>query len=397
MNSEFDPFTRLPREIQAAIWDAAVRPAPGKHVQKFIITDHHFDYAQPPFPISGSPLQFTRRGRPQGGYSLAVPWDDPHARFNDSVYTLDNGLWMACTQSRAAMERRFNRNEWWLELESPGNSERLSAPGKYSGLDGVTHSASYVGRDGERNYITFRSEQDLLCLDPRYLDSVDWSNHVGGDDVPLINYRDGRHKDVPILSFLGQNIGLDYDPGMMDTLEERPTQYRRDDLRMSSTSLVTMVNLLYRIAGRTLWFIDHRLRPISPTDKEPSTTAQGRRAILAEAGGRSLSKDYKGREIFSSKNSTLIEVKREDLGTCWVIDTENDEPDVGERSVFDFINPLFQAAAVDCNNPSRLRLLACQDTFLTCLTCFPKETVRCVERIEPVVNDRSDVGIEPDG
>ncbi|KAK7398075.1 hypothetical protein QQX98_012561 [Neonectria punicea] len=410
MDSKFLLFPKLPREIQADIWDAAVRPVPGRrHVQKFIIADHYFNHANPRHPVAGRPLKFTRRGRPAGGYSLAVPWDDPYGGPNDSVSKLDSGLWMACTQSRAAMERRFKKNEWWLELDSSDDPKRSAAPGKFFGQDDVTYSASYVDRDGERSYITLAPDQDLFYLDARYLDAVDWFHHYAGDYVPLLDYRNGQNA-APKLSFIGLNIAVDYDPRMLDTLAGRPSHYCRKDLGMSTMSLIDMVDLLYELAARTLWVVDHRLRPISKAAQKIPTIVPESEAESSTTDAQSSPNDQEVREAFYSGSSVLVEVRREDLGTSWIIDTEHDESDNGERSAFDFFDSLFEVAngALEIGNSDRMRVLAYQTTSdearkslvqlqnakdPSCLNCFPKEEVRRVRHVKPAADEDSDISL----
>ncbi|KAH7126157.1 hypothetical protein EDB81DRAFT_810489 [Dactylonectria macrodidyma] len=101
--ASFHPFSDLPPEVQDLVWDAAVRPADRSHVHSFIVTNRHHKYADTA-SVPGFFLRFPSGWRWNVGYKLAVPHDDPSVGPISSVYLSDSGLWMACKQSRAAME-----------------------------------------------------------------------------------------------------------------------------------------------------------------------------------------------------------------------------------------------------------------------------------------------------
>ncbi|EEU43610.1 uncharacterized protein NECHADRAFT_45283, partial [Fusarium vanettenii 77-13-4] len=383
MSTSFPLFLSFPNEIQELIWDAAVRPVPGRqHVQRFIIVDHYFNLANPPYPISGDFIRFGRQDGPWFGFSLALPWDDPQGNPNESIYAMDSGLWTACAVSRAAMVRRFKKNEWWSDIPHQKPTARFAEKGAYAGQDDVFHSATYKTREGESRHITISTE-DLIYLDPRHLGSIDWFHHYAGDPVPLIEYRgeDGT-------SFLGFNIAIDFDPRMMDTLANRPVHYCRGDLGMHSMDIIDMVDVLHESTARTLWFIDHRLRRRSPEN----------------APGSALTLDA-NRQIFHADGYILVEVRREDMG-LWAIDINN-EPGNDSCTVFDLFDVLFQTAngRLEIQDSTRMRVLAYQGTSNeapsrrgpyeitpdpSCLTCYPKEEARRARPVKPSTTVGSD-------
>ncbi|KAF4972962.1 hypothetical protein FZEAL_9462 [Fusarium zealandicum] len=400
--NHFYLFPNLPTEIQALIWDTAVRPVPGRrHVQRFTITDHYFNPANRPYPVSGPILRFGRQGAPVTGWSLVVPRDDLDGSPNDSVYALDSGLWSASRDSRAALERRFRKNEWWSDLECLNHPKRLATSGVYFGQNAQTQTASYIDTDGEVRHITIAPGQDLIHLDARYMSSVDWFHHYAGDSVPLLDYR-ALPNQVPKPSFLGLDIAVDYDPTMLDTVGGKHVHICRKDLGMYSMSLVDMVDVLHESAGRTIWFIDYRLRSSALPLAEPSSNSQD------SAGPRPSPKLKSPRVKFHSGSSVLIEVTRQDMDTgSWTIDVENCQSDSGNRLVFEFFDALFREAngRLDIENSDRLRALACQgapgyvlpkrtlygNRDASCVICNPKEEVRPIRPL--ILEDANEISL----
>lgn len=113
----FHPFPRLPWELRNEIWKFSIRPRdlPGAHVfcveergledTKYkendvhcarISLEPHFDEPDDTFLHNAVPARTMSSG-PTG---------------NPSLYLVDGGLWTACRESRAAMERAFKHQLW---------------------------------------------------------------------------------------------------------------------------------------------------------------------------------------------------------------------------------------------------------------------------------------------
>ncbi|KAH7009969.1 hypothetical protein EDB80DRAFT_714146 [Ilyonectria destructans] len=353
--ASFRLFPHLPPEIQDVIWDAAVRPATKSHVHSFIIADHHcrtFDSVSVP----GFFLRLGARGKVNGGFKLAVPHDDPHSGPNSSVYLSDSGLWMACKQSRAAMEGRFPTNEWWSEIPGEDQPQRKARAGECFGQQNVAHTASYIDSNSQVQHITIRPDEDLVYFSPLQLDLINWFHHYAFNDVPLIDYR-GYNTVSPASSFLGLHVALDYDPLMLETLAGRTVNCPHRRVTFSTTSIVDMVDVFHESATRTIWFIDHRLRrPEGMAAKDTKAEAQSKPGLPAASTSTFPGNTQDGRRIFYSNDCVFTEVQREDLSE-WVMDEEN-----GNGTVFEFFDLLHQVAGgrLEVEGSDRMKALACE-------------------------------------
>ncbi|KAM0425181.1 hypothetical protein ACHAPT_009498 [Fusarium lateritium] len=385
----FHLFPTFPKEIQDLIWDAAVRPVPGtRHVHRFML----LEYGTPECPLSGHLLDFTSFGvtyseddgftedeeeegdlsehadeddsaeredvseqvtsskmRMPGSFRLAIPCKAIDGGPNDSVSALDSSLWMACKASRAAMERRFSRNEWWSESECENAPERLATCGDYYQQDGATHTASYENCEGEWTHMTINHDRDLFCLDSRYLGFINCFRPFG-PDFPAFAEESGDGRYVAKPSFLGPNIAFDYDPCMLDQILGGITHFRRPDVEWYAMLLSTMIELFHDQVQRTLWFIDYRLQPVDP-EYASHAISSGESALP--------SSDGQERAIFRSGDSVLIEVKQEDMSK-WTIDTSGYQSPGAEYTAFEFFRRLSEVGygGLELDGYSRLRVLA---------------------------------------
>jgi len=134
----FHLFRDLPTELQDHIWNLAVRPFSGdRHLHGFIIANQHFDKPSGANETQADFLRFKPGGELGTGWGLAVPRSP-----NTSAYKLDSGLWMACRQSRRALERHFHKNEWWSDLPDSDCPPRLAERGDYIGHSDASRTAS---------------------------------------------------------------------------------------------------------------------------------------------------------------------------------------------------------------------------------------------------------------
>lgn len=345
----FPLFNSFPLEIQRLVWDLSARPVHGKRqVQFFIIVDHYTNAANPSYPIHGDFLRLGHEGRINEGFKLAVPYYEAIDAGNSSTYLLDSGLWMACRESRAAMERCYRNNEWWSGAAVPDGISRSAQPGDYHRLEDTSHTASYSSREGQVRHITFRPADDLICFMPLKLDQVDWWHHYAGDGVPLV---DGDRGVSNGRSFLGLNVAVNYDPMLMQVLKGRTTRNQCPHTWSgeSESFLVDMVDLFHENTGRTLWFMDFRLRR-----REPHQSDLQQQLPVSPAG------DAQDRErvVFYTDDCLFVEVKRDDIPD-WTVD---DDDDGAQETVFDMFDLLHQNydGRLEIDHSDRMRVLACE-------------------------------------
>ncbi|KAG5766059.1 hypothetical protein H9Q72_005852 [Fusarium xylarioides] len=324
----FPKFLQLPKEIQILIWEAAVRPVPGdRHVHRFCIADYRVLQPTPIKPIQGGFLRLLRTKKFEyesvniaSGLSLAVPTDDVAGNPNDSVYLTDSFLWTFCKESRQAMERRFARNEWWSHVKSPFHPERTAEPGRYIGQKGAAHTASYQDNEGTVKHITMDFDNDLIHFDPRWLGSVDWWHISPSVFLSLFGERPSHERSG--FSFIGSNIAMDYDPSIMDILKNRRVHYNQRGLRMTRGAFQDMIIYLLDVAKATIWYIDYSLIQAQHTPRS-SEEGVGRQDSV-----------YATKEVFRSNDFVYTEVKREDIGTSWVVSNEGTNSS-GTETAFD--------------------------------------------------------------
>lgn len=332
---KFPKFTSLPQEIQDYIWDLAIRPLPGsRHVHEFYIVDHYFKKAtrviapaqpahkdQPAVPAKKLEADFLRFEA--GGYlnsagcswGLAVPHETSSRGRNTSAYMTDTGLWTACGDSRRALERYFDRNEWWSDIPGAETPRGVGANG-FAGQRGVSHSASYIRGDGRVGHVTISVERDLVHLVKGFA-YADWHYHYAGDRYLIKrNEQEGEEQ-----LFLGANVALTFDPAW--------TVY-------TPAYLEDMLEVLHDETERIIWFIDYRLRR--------------REAAVASEQARLVD-----REVFYSWGQRFTEVKEEDK-PLWEIDDE----DTKTQWAFDFFHTggMHPPGRVVFEGSDRVRLLA---------------------------------------
>lgn len=332
MAQSFPLFPNFPKEIRDQIWDCAVRPVDGtRHVHSFLLVDHYYSRRG----LAGGTNKnknkqidgdFLRIGEREDMWRMAVPRGE-----NDSAYVTDSGMWMACAESREAMERYFTKNEWWSDIPFENPSHRHGKSGAFFPQPNIAHTAAYTGPDGQTRHVTFMSDRDLIYFEGSQVEQVESWLHYAGDYIPLFDRRGGKQ---PEASFVGMDVAIDLDPQWFSYV---------------TSDLIEFLMAIYSESERTVWLVDHRLK----------------RTRLSTAIGESNGP----RETFYSDKRVFTEVRSEDLdqsnlGTLrWV----SEGPHSDKSGMF-FIKFLTQEdgglvwpdAVEDVSEVTNLRVLACE-------------------------------------
>lgn len=118
----FHPFRKLPWEIRNEIWKLSVRPLdrPGAHIFCLELreskdgTAKECDVQHPPIPVKTIHYDHPGSNPGKNFIHITVPAKTLSSgpAGNPSAYMIDGGLWTACKESRAVMERVFNHEKW---------------------------------------------------------------------------------------------------------------------------------------------------------------------------------------------------------------------------------------------------------------------------------------------
>ncbi|KAH7136714.1 hypothetical protein B0J13DRAFT_559943, partial [Dactylonectria estremocensis] len=247
--------------------------------------------------------------------------------------------------------------------------------GEFFGEENVSRTASYRDSADKVRHVTICPQKDLTYFSPLEIDSINWFHHYAFDDVPLIDRR-GYPDSSATPSFLGLDVALDYHPLMLGSAASQMIHCRHRLLSFSSSSLTDMVDVFHESTGRTMWFIDHRLRR-STKRARPSASTQ---RIDNES---SINDAQDERRVFYSNDCVFTEVRREDQSE-WTIEEKHDN-----GTVFDFFDMLHNVSngRLELEGSDRMKVLACEaapgaaprttatwDTWdIECVACVEEE------------------------
>ncbi|KAK4201349.1 hypothetical protein QBC40DRAFT_278356 [Triangularia verruculosa] len=249
----FPLFAHLPWELRNLIWESAIRPdIPGAHI--FTVSDnattecgdstefeHHQTACQP------------RSVQTNTGH-LRTVFHANWAQQNSSTYLIDSGLWMACRESRTAIERHFRRKQ-----------DKLLAWGPAAGSDGPSQFAS---ESSTKRQVVFCPTQDLLILQSSNLTPFRWAKK-GVLDLQTPTYE----KPLRSCSFWTElqktpgerHIAIPYNPAW-------------DTMCLDWDELEGFVEFLLEASTSApvhLWFIDYRLKRRIRVPTEEQLEAKG--------------------------------------------------------------------------------------------------------------------------
>lgn len=108
----FYPFSKLPWELRHDIWDLVVRPLdrPGVHI--FCVEERELDDSEATECDVVCPPILLESGESNLHIRVPAATMSSGPAGNPSTYMLDGGLWAACKESRAVMEKAFKHQMW---------------------------------------------------------------------------------------------------------------------------------------------------------------------------------------------------------------------------------------------------------------------------------------------
>ncbi|KAK3354894.1 hypothetical protein B0H65DRAFT_450038 [Neurospora tetraspora] len=309
----FHPFPKLPWELRHDIWDLVVRPLdrPGAHI--FCIEERELDDSEAKEcdvvcgPIPSESGESNLHIRVPAATMSSGPAGNP------SMYMIDGGLWTACKESRAVMEKVFKHHIWdpkrrawpqYYEASFPLERYRFipphlralrQSPVIKNPYEGVKHETDMIPATGfflsapsspsssssarttkadrpnhqvttSPHYFSVFPHRDLFIMRPASwkIDDI-WSR--------LEVFFPFGSKKWGYFGFGGKHgLAFEYDPAWMEGSED---DYYRDD----SGKIMGVISIVDRITSvitqwdtsepDTIWFIDYRLKlkQDTPADK----------------------------------------------------------------------------------------------------------------------------------
>ncbi|KAJ3520946.1 hypothetical protein NM208_g13512 [Fusarium decemcellulare] len=221
MASTFHQFSRLPAEVRLQIWEEAC------------------------FPRQSCGLHYATLDTKTHFVTLDFPG-------NGSAYSWDGGLWMACKESRAVLEKHHYMKEWkqsdlrdpteyqysksWMESEK-------EAPGLLA-----------VRNDHQEWHCVAYPARDIFCINAHNNDwqsLMTWKSYGLSITVPFLE---------DTMSLYVDNVALEFDPSW--NLDLPTYLYEFDDRKSSLGFLARMLAEVARGDSRAtnIWLIDNNAR-----------------------------------------------------------------------------------------------------------------------------------------
>ncbi len=203
----FHPFPRQPKELRDVIWALAIRPdGPSAHfftvfdcakdAEWSVLSQYSIRHPYRRKCVLAAPARRTsdhhsQKEEQQQQQEQQFSW----VQGNRSGYLIDSGLWTACRESRAAVERRFKVADWDIKRE-----ELLHRRGDWTFPDAPA-TVSFTS-NGEWQCCLTHPRTDLFFLQPFNVETADWE--CLDSSVPIFS---------TVEKFSVGHVAIDYDPG----------------------------------------------------------------------------------------------------------------------------------------------------------------------------------------
>ncbi|KAK3496772.1 uncharacterized protein B0T23DRAFT_372643 [Neurospora hispaniola] len=310
----FHPFPKLPWELRYDIWDLVIRPLdrPGVHI--FCIEERKLEDSEPkecdvicgPIPLESG----------DSNLHISVPAATMSSgpAGNVSTYMIDGGLWTACKESRAVMERVF-RHQMWDPKRRAYPEYYLDSFYRYRFVPPHLRALQHPSPALEDPYKGLEHETDLIPATGFFLSAPVSSSSPSSARTNQADRPDHRvtasphyfsvfpHQDLFIMrpsswkiknmwsllavgfpfgskkwgyfGFGGKHgLAFEYDP-LWEQEPEATDQYSRDHtgkvigIISIYDRMISTIQQLVDSRADTVWFIDYRLKlkENTPTDK----------------------------------------------------------------------------------------------------------------------------------
>ncbi|KAF5006250.1 hypothetical protein FDECE_7410 [Fusarium decemcellulare] len=272
MASTFHQFSRLPAEVRWQIWEEACFPrqSRGLHYATLDATLHFVSH---------------------------------HFPGNRSAYSWDGGLWMACKESRVALEKHHYMQEWKeSELRDPTEYQYSES---WMGSEKEAPGLVAVHDDHQAWHCVVYPARDIFCVTAH---NNDWESVMESWPwygllviVPFI-------EDVTTLRV--DNIALEFDPSW--NVELSRDGYRFNDRKSPGSFLVRMLLDLAREDGiPNIWLIDNSARWRAKPGRDISPVSYGSDGEYVEIDWGEVCFDEVNEEYKSSIVCFIQDLSRE--------------------------------------------------------------------------------------
>ncbi|RSL46334.1 hypothetical protein CEP53_010382 [Fusarium sp. AF-6] len=263
----FHPFPRLPQEVRDLIWEKAakIRTEKGDVAHFFTVFNGGKEEE------SAALAEYKLKGAPSRGSCLAAPrrndggeglsWTEG----NKSMYLLDRGLWMACSDSRAAIIKASLVSNDHVSSDEIADVSKL-----YHG----PRTAKFISEGKEQEMVVW-PEKDLFILQPYDWKTLKWLKLQNTAIFP-------RHDDKPHLKHVAFELPRN------EIINLRRFYDVEDHLDAPEPSTHPMIDRMQLLVGhgrfqqiKNVWLIDYGLKRANPrsTARRQEFLANGLRFV----------------------------------------------------------------------------------------------------------------------
>ncbi|KAM0447642.1 hypothetical protein ACHAO4_008780 [Trichoderma viride] len=297
--SEFHQFGDLPTEIRLKIWTYALQPINPTRLRAhfFSVTNYQKDGdALKKLRVQcflGSDCEIEHGSQ----FCLAAPkFGSSHSWTNNnpSAYLWDFGMWNACCESNAVIEKHYNLDYWKARLRQGRTNFRDNQP--------VDSCVPFIHpRTGGDWCFPIHTNRDLVCLQPSNIDTVGfyWEHEFFMEDFCMIEWNKGLRGLV--------NLALEYDPswfdGFLDNFDVVHFFQEKSPRGLLIRTLVFMDDEDSVYVPQTVWLIDYSLK----RDKDKSDGVASREGKVFHGSNKTFVQVLNGRDYSGTYEHSALD------------------------------------------------------------------------------------------